>query len=181
MIRLLFRNIVISWNNGHSINRFLFMSKFSYNASKMCTHVIWIFRMLPNYNPKFIIIYFEGDLAQKVNRLWRGLKTFKSRVLYAVRALGIVWDGKPLGPIICKNRTFEGKRALSGEVKSSAAFTTLDEKYNCYESHYIYGVARFFGVLDGGVPKRQTVSLNVRFFFPNLTMRYVWCHFLSTG
>ena len=50
--------------------------------------------MLPNYNPKFIIIYFEGDLAQKVNRLWRGLKVFKSRVLYAVRALGIVWDGK---------------------------------------------------------------------------------------
>lgn len=94
MIRLLFRNIVISWNNGHSINRFLFMSKFSYNASKMCTHVIWIFRMLPNYNSKFIIIYFEGDLAQKVNRLWRGLKTFKSRVLYAVRALGIGWDEK---------------------------------------------------------------------------------------
>lgn len=59
-----------------------------------CAHVIWIFRMLPNYNPKFIIIYFEGDLAQKVNRLWRGLKVFKSRVLYAVRALGIVWDGK---------------------------------------------------------------------------------------
>ena len=50
--------------------------------------------MLPNYNPKFIIIYFEGDLAQKVNRLWRDLKVFKSRVLYAVRALGIVWDGK---------------------------------------------------------------------------------------
>ena len=67
----------------------------------------------------------------------------------------------PLGLIICKNRTFEGKRALSGEVKSRAAFTTLDEKYNCYESHYIHGVARFFGVLDGGVPKRRTVSLNV--------------------
>ena len=36
------------------------------------------------------------------------------------------------------------------ELQSNAAFTTLDEKYTGYESHYIHDVARFFEVLNGG-------------------------------